>query len=372
MIARACRSRILKTLSLWHRGRNSLRRRSAAAQSQVEHRSQFYEAAWREAASALGAAVAPLGAGILEISLGEARTRVRNNYTPLDDPITLAVAGNKPLVYRMLRDEGLPVPRYLEFSLDDLAPARAFLRCLGGHCVVKPAADTGAGHGVTTGVCTPWGLCRAAAAAAAHGRDLLIEEQVPGDVFRLLFLEGELLDAVVRTPPTVVADGASSILGLIERVNAERSARGAEIGQVLISVDLDVRNTLAAQGWRLASVPPPGTQVRLKTVVNDNAGLENLPARSLLCESIVADAARAACAIGARLAGVDVLTADPALPLADAGGAILEINTTPGFFYHYRQRKATVPVALPVLRRLLEIGRPPSPACGAAFLSTCH
>jgi hypothetical protein len=57
---------------------------------------------------------------------------------------------------------------------------------------------------------------------------------------------------------------------------------------------------------------------------------------------------------GLRLAGVDVLTADPGVPLRQSGGVVLEVNSPPGYFWHYHKRDGACPVALHVLRALLQ------------------
>jgi len=44
----------------------------------------------------------------------------------------------------------------------------------------------------------------------------LVEQQAQGDVYRLLYLNGKLLDAVQRSSPSVLADGRSSIRKLIQ------------------------------------------------------------------------------------------------------------------------------------------------------------
>jgi hypothetical protein len=93
--------------------------------------------------------------------------------------------------------------------------------------------------------------------------------------------------------------------------------------------------------------------VTLKTVVNENCGTDNATATHLLCDSIIADGARAADALQVRFAGVDIITPDPRVPLAEAGGAILEVNTTPGFYYHYHKREGAFPVAVHLLKKLL-------------------
>ena len=336
-----------------YRVRRSLQRRSTAAQLADRHRSDFYDRAWLAAANELGASIRPLGSYIHELELDGVCTRVNRNYTSLDDPVTLTIAGDKPLVYRLLSEAGIPVPRHREFTLATFATATKFLRCAGGPCVVKPAKDTGAGHGVTTGISNSYQLIKASAAAAAHGSELLIEEQIAGESFRLLYLDGQLLDAIRRTSPSVVADGASTVRQLVQRMNAERVEHGASLSQVLLTVDLDMRHTLARQGLTLRSVPEAGRRVFLKTVSNENLGSENVPAISVLCREVIETGALAAQIIGARLAGIDVVTRDPSVPLSENGGVVLEVNTTPGYYYHYHQSGKPFPVALHVLRRLL-------------------
>jgi len=323
-----------------------------------EHRSSFYAEVWREAAARLGASIEELDKDVFEIRLGRACTRARQTMTTIDDPVTLSVAVDKPLVYRLLSKRGLRIPNHFKFTLSGLAEAVAFIRRSGGVWVVKPA-NGAAGRGVTTGIVTSFDLVRAAVAAAAFGPKLIVEQQVEGDVYRLLYLNGKLLDAVLRKSPAIVADGSSSIRKLIQLENRARLKAGRKFGQVLLSIDLDMRHTLAKQGLSLSSVPKKGTMVTLKTVINENSVADNISATSLFCKSIIEDGAAAAAAVGVRLAGVDVVTRDPGVPLAQSGGVILEVNTTPGYHYHYYQRDGGVEVAVPILSWLL-VERPKS------------
>jgi D-alanine-D-alanine ligase-like ATP-grasp enzyme len=54
---------------------------------------------------------------------------------------------------------------------------------------------------------------------------------------------------------------------------------------------------------------------------------------------------------------VDVLTTDPGVPLARSGGVVLEVNTTPGYYYHYHRRGPEAPVATMILERLARAAR---------------
>ena len=92
---------------------------TAAGGRPARHLAAFYDRVWREAAAHLGATYTPLGSGIAEILLGGIQTRVVGNTCPIDDPVTLAIASNRPLTYQLLARDGLTIPRYAEFTLKD-------------------------------------------------------------------------------------------------------------------------------------------------------------------------------------------------------------------------------------------------------------
>ncbi len=347
--------RLFRLLTLWERLRAKLRRKAADEDQAGRQLSAFYQRAWREAASQIGASVVDLGSDVLEIRLGERWTRVCHNFSAIDDLVTYRVVRTKGVMYRLLAGHGLPVPHHLEFGLEDLRPAADFLDGTDRPCVVKPASGTGGGLAVVTGVRTHWQLARAAYSATIWGHHPLIEEQVEGCNYRLLYLDGELLDVVKREPPSVVADGASTVLALVERVNQRRLSATDAVSHTQLTLDLDMQTTLAEQGLSLRSVPARGTVVRLKTVINENSSHENVTAMGELCPALLAEAAQAVRLSGLRLAGLDLITADPRRSLRESGGVILEVNSPPGYFWHYHKRDGSFPVALYVLRALFHL-----------------
>jgi cyanophycin synthetase len=320
------------------------------------HRSQFYEDVWREAASELGATFEVLDKELFKISRSGVSTRVHNNYTTLDDPVTLYVALDKPLVHTMLRSGGLPTPNHVEFSLNDLNKAYRFMVQY-RLCVVKPSNDTGSGDGVTTGIETRRQLLKAAVRAAGYSPRLLIEEHIKGDTIRLLYLDGQLLDAVKRGPPTVLGDGKSRISQLVRSLNQRRLDAGYEVAQVILKHDLDMERTLARQDLSWRSVPADGQRIVLKGVINDNMADENVPVADQISASIIAAGCLAAELIGVRLVGIDIITRDIRQGLEKAGGKILEVNPMPGFHYHYFKQGGACRVAVPILKACLEHAR---------------
>jgi cyanophycin synthetase len=346
-------SRLLWVCSLFDRLKAAWRGRPARGQAAERNLDAFYEKIWREAAARCGADIEPLGNNVLEIRCGDFRTRVIGNTTSLDDLVAHCLVRSKPVMYSLLAEQGLPIPRHLEFSSSEIAKAVEFLDSCPGPCVVKPACGTGGGLGVTTGIRSPWALARAAWSAARHGGTVLIEEQATGDNYRLLYLDGRLLDTVLRHPPSVVGNGRSTVAQLVDQANAERVRQGFGLAHVLLGVDMDMRHALAEQGLTLRAVPQQGRRVIVKTATNENSSRDNVSATAQVCKAVVAAGAKAAAATGIRLAGVDIITRDPTVPLEESGGLILEVNSPPGYYWHYQKRDESFPVAVHVLEALM-------------------
>lgn len=319
-------------------------------------RARFYRDVWDEAAAATGGSVREVDGQLLEVRCADVVVRSRRNLTSLDDPLIVAVAEDKPLVHRLIGERGIPVPRHAVCAANDLRSAWAFAASLGGPCVVKPARGASGAIGITTAVATRTELAWAMAYAGAFDRDVIVEELVVGGVYRLLYFEGELLDAVRRNPPTVSGDGRLSVEQLIVAENRRRLEGGIASCQSLIKIDGELRHTLRRAGRGLRSVPAAGEAVLVKDIVNDNRREDNVSAAADLCREIVEAGAEAAAAVGVRLAGVDVITPDPSVPLGAAGGVVIEVNAAPGYYYHYYKRDGRVPVATLILERLVKAG----------------
>jgi cyanophycin synthetase len=220
--------------------------------------------------------------------------------------------------------------------------------------VVKPAAGSSSGLGVTTGVRRRRQLLAALALASLYDGRILIERMVPGESYRLLYLDARLIHAVRRRGIRVSGDGRRPVVELLRTE-----------GHAALEHDATTRETLAAQGMTLQTVPPPDAAVlvrglppgarttrELRTVYDDSV----LP----LCGAgLIRDGAEIVKGLGSELAGVDLITTNPAVSLQASGGKFIEINTTPGLHHHYitEEDRTKAPVAVEVLAHLLACHR---------------
>lgn len=295
-------------------------------------RDAIYKHIWSDAAAELGAELEELNHEIFEIRRGDRRTRVWRQITEHDDAVTLHMSLDKALMHRQLTALGLRVPEHVVFEIGDLEPALAFLaRYPGSDFAVKPAGGTGGGMGVTTGIRSPAQLTRAALRAARFSPELLIELQPVGDVLRVLFFQGELIDVLRQRPPSLVGDGRSTIGELIDAENTRRLEAEGMLGPSALRVDLDCVFHLENTGRSLGDVPAAGERFTVKGVTNEN-GVDDTTRMHDLSPGIVDQCRKAIEIVGLELIGVDLIAGDPT---SDDEGVILEVNGGPGLHHHY-------------------------------------
>jgi D-alanine-D-alanine ligase-like ATP-grasp enzyme len=318
-------------------------------------REQIARELWADAAGELGATVTELEPGRFEIRRGRAVTIVAGQSPPLNSPAAMTLAADKPAVYGLLADAGLPTPDHLVFASHDLRPAKSFLVRGPVPCVVKPARGRG-GDGVTGEVRSVGDLRRAVLSASRFGSRLLVERQVPGEILRLLVLDGQVLDVLRRNRPAIRGDGRSTVEQLIFAENDRRIRAEGSPGLKPFVVDLDCALSLRQSGVPLRSVPPAGSVLPIKTVTNYNNPEDNESLRTPISPELTAEVVTAVEVLGLRLAGVDVVTSTPAAALSDSGGAIIDVNEAPALHHHAYVADAgeVTRVAVPILHALLD------------------
>jgi len=315
----------------------------------------FYRQMWQDAADRLGATMIDLANGFWRVEQGDRSTLIHNYIVQIDDPVTLNLAGDKVLCHQLLAAHGVRVPDHAAFTLPAIDRATSFMgRFPGSSFVVKPASGTSGARGVTTHITDPGECRRAAALASLYGSQLLIERWIPGESYRLLFLDGEMIHASRRRGLRVVGDGRSTVAQLVRAAGPSLDGSGR-------AWRLDVELTLAAQALTVDSIiaanrtvlaqstrAPITDSVEIRTVFDEEA-------TALIGPHLRDEAAHAVRIIGSRFAGVDVITLDPRRSLQETSGVVNEINTTPGLHHHYGLEGAgsQTPPAVRVLTRLL-------------------
>ena len=346
---------LLNTLTIFNMGRRYFRAQRKDVQAIKRIKAQFYEQMWKTAASETNSTMESLGAGIFKIANGTRSIKVCQQYTShLGDTVTDRLILNKQIIFKILTKINVPIPRYIHLKDLDISAANSFMSQISRPLVVKPTYGTGAGAGITTNVTGRRRLYQALAWSRAFCPETVIEEQIKGDNYRLLFLDGELIDCIVRHPPIVTGDGKSSIRRLIRQENKRRVEPDSQLAQALIYLDLDTKYTLSAQGLNLRTTPAKGQTVKVKDVINSNRAKDNESPPEGPGKSLIALCRKISETIGVSLVGIDVITEDLTSDLVKSGGAVIEVNTPPGHFYHHLKKDGGYSVARRLLHHAFE------------------
>lgn len=334
--------------------------RKNSGQIYVEARVPQYRSLWRAAAESIGATFTEISEDLWEIEKDGRSTRVLNYLVEFDTPVMLNTVASKPFVKRLLSENGVPVPDGDLFTLGELGKAYDFLASHPDGCVVKPANATSAGRGITTHLVSRRALRKAAVLASLYGRHLMVEAHVKGETCRGLVLNGRMIHAVRRSGPRLLGDGSSTVRDIIEKHNGLAADNGAQA----IPVDIDCLFTLSYQDLTLDTVP--GANVEFVARSSTDTHRKGVEVRTAYNEDITNRVGagfrrvveRVGQLLGAEFVGVDLITQDIGADLETSGGAVLEVNATPGLHHHYDSSKEPYPqAAVDVLKALLNRAR---------------
>ncbi len=205
--------------------------------------------------------------------------------------------------------------------------------------VVKPTGLT-AGKGVTVGINTIERAKQAyddALESFSHTprskwqTKIMIQEQVEGEDYRLLVIDGNLEVVTKRIPAFVIGDGKKNIKELIEDENSNPKRDILNPSHILkpIKIDKPLHDCLKDQNLTIESVPSKNEKIFVRKVASMSQGGITQDFTDSVSKEIKVMVESIAHSLHAFTLGVDVMCLDISKPLTKENGAILEVNTMP-------------------------------------------
>ena len=272
---------------------------------------------------------------LVQIGYGAAARRIWTAETDRTSAIAEGISRDKDLTKGLLETCGVPVPEGR--MVDSPEDAWEAAQDIGLPVVVKPY-DGNHGRGVFTNLSTQEEITTAYGVALEEGNGVIVERFIVGVEHRLLVVGDKLVAAAKGDSASVVGDGVHSVYDLIQLQLNSDPRRGSTEEHPLnrIGIDSAARLLLQRQGFTEDSIPPADVTVDIQH--NGNVGID-------ITDEVHPDTAAlavlAAQIVGLDIAGIDLVVKDISQPLAEQGGAIVEVNAGPGLLMHLKPAAGT-------------------------------
>jgi len=270
---------------------------------------------------------------LVQLGYGARQRRIWTAETDQTGAIAEGIASDKDLTKSLLQSCGVPVPEgRMANDADDAWDAA---QEIGLPIVVKPY-DGNHGRGVSVNLMTRADVEAAYQLARRKGGGgVIVERFVIGNEHRLLVVGKRVVAAARGESLWVCGDGNSNIIELVDsQINTDpRRGTGEDspLNAVAPEQGAEIILELKRQGLTAYSIPADGQKVLIQP--NGNVAFD---VTDLIHPSVAAAATLAARVVGLDIAGIDLVAEDISRPLEEQGGAIIEVNASPGLLAHLK------------------------------------
>ena len=271
------------------------------------------------------------------IGAGKGSEIVYSISSSRDSKIAKEVQRDKWASNLMIQRLGLPIPKWE--VLDNEKEIEKIWDQYEKPVVIKPTGLTG-GKGVTTGITSIEDAKKAYKWAVEMVNEknrlewqtrIMIQEQIKGEDYRILVVDGKLEIATKRIPAFVMGNGKKTVKELIEETNKDPRRDITNPSHILkpIVIDTPLLDFLKEQKISLEYIPKKEERVVVRKVASMSQGGITEDYTEKVSPEIKYTVESIAKSIHAFVIGVDVFCQDISKPLTNENGGILEINTMP-------------------------------------------
>lgn len=166
-------------------------------------------------------------------------------------------------------------------------------------------------------------------------RNIILEEYIKGNDYRVCLVDGRVVAASLRLPPFIIGDGKRTIMELIEELNMDpRRGEGHEKSLSKVIIDNILISCIEEKSYNLNSTLPSGEKLFLRKNANLSTGGVSIYCTDEISSENLEICQRAAKAIGLNICEIDICCKDISKSIKD-DGAIIEINAAPGIRMHH-------------------------------------
>ena len=231
----------------------------------------------------------------------------------------------------MLIKNGIPVPKFAKINVGD--NVKNIINIMNNTeiyfpIVLKPINGT-FGIDVITNIDNEIELNESINTLKKKYKELMLEEQISGDCYRIFVFNNKVIDVIKREKPYVIGNGIHTINELIEERNKEQE-------KLMLFQTKNVSNLfIMKQGYKLDTILDDNVKVYISNVINMHNGarisrisLDIIPQKNIDMFLNTNKYLDILCS------GLDYLSEDITIEYDKNNGKILEVNGTPDTEIH--------------------------------------
>lgn len=289
---------------------------------------------------------------IFQLGYGKHGRRIEATIGENTSTIAVDIASDKYLTKEILEEQCLPVA--IGKKISNIMELLEEAEEIGFPLVLKPRYGN-QGKGVYANIKDEKELLGAYTDISKEYKDIILEEFIPGDDYRVCVVNGEVVSVSKRIPPYVVGDGNKTISELISLINNdELRGEGHEKPLTKIKIDENMLKHIDKKSYNLNSVLEQGKKLTLRANANLSTGGLAIDCTDLICRENIEICIRAAKAIGLDICGIDIVCNNISESLFEQG-IIVEVNAAPGIrMHHYPYKGQSRNVAEKIVCNLFE------------------
>lgn len=158
-------------------------------------------------------------------------------------------------------------------------------------------------------------------------KNILIQEQVAGNEYRVLILGNKSIAVLQMVSPHIIGDGKHTLINLIKKLQKNTELK--------TNVDNYLLKLLEEQGERINSIPKKNKKIYIRRnscLAEGGVSIDLTGKINKRMEKICVDAARA---VGLQLAGIDIFCKDISKKPSEQRYWIVDINGKPDLYIHH-------------------------------------
>ena len=242
-------------------------------------------------------------------------------------------AKNKYVTSQILLKNNIPIPKFIKINCDDSIDNiynQIIKNNIKFPVVIKPVNGT-FGIDVITDIGSLEDLNREINQFKGKYKDLILEEQISGDCYRVFVFNNKVIDIINRKKPYVIGNGSSSIKELIDLRNITQKKKN------LMEVNNISEVYIKKQGYMLDGIPEKGIKIYITNVINmhNGANINRIPISSVPQKNLDLFI-NVNKAMDINCSGLDYLSDDISIEYDKNNAKILEVNGTPDTEIHQK------------------------------------